>query len=543
MTEGNALYSATPLRTNPADRFIPNEIFDYSSIELSDNDIYSQEFSVVSDSFQGQNPDPAQNKFRFLYEDLNSWIDLSSSYVKTRFRLFDNGTTKISNTGCATIPGANSLWEQVIFSLGGVEIENHSKDYWAYAQLSSKFYTDKFINKVGNHMGLYKVRAGQPGLELMRFDGFDVNNRDPENAASIAVTNAAKTATQGLDTVTCMNYSGNGEGLLATLENTLPENTADGVDFEGSFITFWTPLSCMLNFVQGYPRCIKGLKLQLDLTKTTDKISVYAPNVGNAPFTPVGGRNIAVNWDRQGVQLYVRRIRANESIERSLTARLASGINYKATFEDYYLDRFHFQPDQTKVEHRIVNVGSLPTKVWIAFQPTDFLTIQSTPSWLFYFPNLTDIALYVSGQLVPQNQIKMDAVAVDQLDPAQQIGGFDDLQIPYQQYLECCGMVQNSSPMLRNFRGGSGSMTYQQWRNTCPLFCWDLSNVAIQPFFEGRCELVVKFTKIITPQQTQPEPANGYEMYTIVHCLKTAELSFKEHTSYITMNAPTAPPP
>jgi len=80
MTEGNALYSATPLRTNPADRFIPNEIFDYSSIELSDNDIYSQEYAIVSDAFQGQNPDPTQTKFRFLYEDLNSWIDIGSSY-------------------------------------------------------------------------------------------------------------------------------------------------------------------------------------------------------------------------------------------------------------------------------------------------------------------------------------------------------------------------------------------------------------------------------------------------------------------------------
>jgi len=393
-------------------------------------------------------------------------------------------------------------------------------------------------------MGLYKTRAGQPGLELMRFAGFAYGDRDPPNNDYIAVTDVAGTATQNIAAVTCMNYSNNGEGELATLENTLPTDTADAVAFDGSFVTFWTPLSCLLNFAQGFPRCIKGLKLQLDLYKVTDKICVYTPNVGNAPYVPVGGRNISVQWDRQGVQLYVRRIRANDSIERALTARLASGINYKATFEDHYLDRFHFTPDQTKVEHRIVNVGSLPTKVWVAFQPTDYLSIQGEASFIWYFPNLTDIQLYVSGQLVPQNIIKMDAVTTNQLDPPQQVGELDDLQIPYQQYLEMCGVVQNSSPMLRNYRGGAGSMTYQEWRNTCPLFCWDLSNVSIQPFFSGRSEIVVRFTKLLSPNQTQPEPVNGYEMFTIVHCLKTAELSFKEHRSYITMNGTdVAPPP
>jgi len=544
MTEGNALYSATPLRSNPSDRFIGNEVFDYSSIQLSDNDIYSQEFAIVSDAFQGQNPDPTQKKFRFLYEDLNSWVDLSSSFVRTRFKIGQQGTTNINVAhGAATIPDIRSLWEQVIFSLGGTEIENHSKDFWAYAQLSNKFYTDKFINKVGNQMGLYKMRDGQPGFETFRSQSYDIARRDPVNLHYIAITDPAGTAVVPIPLTTCMNFSNNGEGQLGTLESDVPRLTAGVTNWTGSVIDFWTPLSTLLNFAQGFPRCIKGLKVQLDLYKASDRISIYTPDLGNGPYAPPNTNAAFVGWERQGVQLYVRRIRANEEIERSLTARLASGINYKATFEDHYLDRFHFTPQDLKVEHRIVNVGSLPTKVWCAFQLTDTLTNQSLPSFNFIFPNLTDIQLYVNGQLVPQNQIVMNAVEPTQLMPAEQVNNLDDLQIPYQQYLDMCGVVQNSSPMLRNFRGGSGSLTYSQWRSSCPLFCWDLSNISMTPFFEGRAEIVIRFTKIETPLQNPPEPVNGYEMFTIVHCLKTAELSFKEHASYITMNAPSPPPP
>ncbi len=90
MAEGQAVYSATPLRSNPSDKFISNEVFDFDSVMMSDNDIYSQEFAVVSDAVSGGVPSPTQAKFRFLYEDLDSWIDLAGSFIRTRFRLNSN---------------------------------------------------------------------------------------------------------------------------------------------------------------------------------------------------------------------------------------------------------------------------------------------------------------------------------------------------------------------------------------------------------------------------------------------------------------------
>ncbi len=401
-------------------------------------------------------------------------------------------------------------------------------------------WSNKYLNTVGTIMGLYKSRAGQPGLELMRMNGFDISGNN--NALfPIGVLDLPGNAPLPIANTTCLNYSKNGEGVLNSLEDTTPGGL--GTIYTGAYVEFWTPLSTLFGFCQAYPRVIKGLKLQIDLFKATDKIRVYTPNTGNGPFVPNTEHNVSVEWDRQGVQLYVRRIRANESIERSLSARLVSGINYRVTFEDWYMDRYHFERDALRNEHRIVNIGSLPTRVWTLFQPTNYLSNQSYPSWVFTIPNLTDIQLYVNGQLVPQNIIKMAGATQNQTYGMNQIGEFDDLQIPYQQYLATVGAYQNSSPYLRNFRGGSGCMSYDEWRSTCPIFCWDLDNVAITPFFEGRAEIVIKFTKLYSTTQDPDEPVEGYEMFTAVHCLKTAELSFKDHTSYITMNTAATPPP
>jgi hypothetical protein len=207
------------------------------------------------------------------------------------------------------------------------------------------------------------------------------------------------------------------------------------------------------------------------------------------------------------------------------------------------MDRYQFMPQDLRCEHRIVNVGSLPTKVWTVFQPSEYLTNQGLPSFEMTIPNLTDIALVINGQVCPQNVIKMTATSQTQEEGLNQVGEFDDLQVPYQQYLAAVGAYQNSSPYLRNFRGGSGCLTFEEWRSIFPIFCWDLDNVAITPFFEGRAEIVIKFTKLFVAGQTPAEPTTGYTMFTAVHCLKTAELSFKDHTSYITMNAPPTPPP
>jgi len=535
--EGQAVYSATPLRSNPSDTFIGNEVFDFDSVMMSDNDIYSQEFAVVSESSTGGVPSPFQTKFRFQYEDLDSWVDLAGSFIRTRFRLVSNGTT---DTTGATIPDIRSLWEQTILSLGGKEIENHSKDQWAYAQMSNKMWSNKFLNTVGTHMGLYKTRAGQPGLEIIS-NGYDVSLTTP-NLFPISVLDLAGTTPLPIANTTALNYCGqNGIGTLQSLEGATP--TGEATVFTGAYVEFWTPLSTLFGFCQAFPRVIKGLKLQIDLFKASDKIRVWTPNGGNSPFATPANHNVAVEWDRQGVQLYVRRTRANESIERSLTSRLVSGINYRVTFEDWYMDRFNFGREELRNEHRIVNVGSLPTRVWTCFQPTDYLTNQGLPSWVMTIPNLTEIQLIINGQLVPQNIVKMNAVSINQINAPNQVDAFDDLQVPYQQYLAACGAYQNSSPYMRNFRGGSGCLSYEEWRSTFPIFCWDLDNIAITPFFEGRAEIVIKFTKLFSTTQDPPEPETGYTMFTAVHCLKTAELSFKDHTSYITMNAPPTPPP
>jgi len=554
--EGQAVYSATPLRTNPSDRFIGNEIFDYSSIELSDNDIYSQEFAILSDTFQGNNANPDQTIFRFLYEDLESWIDIAGSFIRVRARVATKtGGTSVPTEG-VTIPDARILWEQVIFKLGCTEVENHSKDYWAYAQMSNKLWSNKFTNTVGSIMGLQKTRYGQPGLEFSENNYYNINN----NPNSLFLTNCLPPYAVGLGGIPalnskCIDWAGNGEGQLNMLQDlvlqdpgvapTLPPSAGDCA---GSLFEFWIPLSTVLAFSQAYPRVIKGVKFELELHKANNSISCYAPDVANKAWTDPLDHQVQMSWDRQGVQLYMRRIRANESIERSLTSRLVDGINYKINFENWYMDRLNFSKNQTKVEHRIVNVGSLPTKVWTVFQDARTMTDMGRPSWAFTIPNLTDIQLFVNGQLVPQNIIKMDIGDVGQPNQPTQIGDGmpDDHSIPYQMYLQMCGTVQNGSPYMRNFKGGSGNLTYQEWRSTCPMFCWDLGNVAITPFFEGRAEIVIRFTKYISeppPLPPAPEVAepDNYNMFTCVHCLRSVELSMKEHRSLITMNNPKPP--
>ena len=269
---------------------------------MSDNDIYSQEFAVVSDAVSGGVPDPKQTKFRFLYEDLDSWIDLAGSFIRTRFKLVSTGTNDVAGV---TIPDARSLWNQTILSLGGKEIENHSKDYWLYAQTSNKMWSDKYLNTVGTLMGLYKSRCGQPGLELVRSSGYDIETSN-NTLFPIAINDLPGTAPNPIGSTSCMNYSKNGEGVLTSLENTTPNGGA--TVYTGTFIEFWTPLASMFGFCQAYPRVIKGLKTQIDLFKAQDKIRCYTPDNGNQPFATPTDQNLTLEWDSSRlVQLYVRR--------------------------------------------------------------------------------------------------------------------------------------------------------------------------------------------------------------------------------------------
>ena len=158
-------------------------------------------------------------------------------------------------------------------------------------------------------------------------------------------------------------------------------------------------------------------------------------------------------------------------------------------------------------------------------------------------PNLTDIQCFVNGQLVPQNLIKLKVGDNNQTAPSYQVGDFNDLTVPYQQYLQMCGIVQNSTPYMRGFRDGAGCMSYEEWRSTCPIFCWNLDGIAITPFFQGRAEIVIKWTKFQPTAQVPPPPGlgEGYNMFSFVHCLKSCELQFRDHTSHILINSPSAP--
>jgi len=115
-------------------------------------------------------------------------------------------------------------------------------------------------------------------------------------------------------------------------------------------------------------------------------------------------------------------------------------------------------------------------------------------------------------------------------------------------YLEACGSAQGNAYM-KNFRGGAGCLSYQQWRTTAAIFCWNLDGIAISPYFQGRAECVIRWTKtqktIPLPPFVPVEPpvGAGYNMFSFVHCLKSLELQFKDHASYITVGAPSAPTP
>ncbi len=172
------------------------------------------------------------------------------------------------------------------------------------------------------------------------------------------------------------------------------------------------------------------------------------------------------------------------------------------------------------------------------------MTDQSFPSDTFTLANLTDIQLYVNGQLIPQSLIKMDSAGTTVSMPAQ-IGDANDLSVPYEMYLQAAGNAQGGAYM-KNFRGGAGCLSYLDWRTTAPIFCWNLDNVAISSYFQGRAECVIRWTKIFKPLQAPfPEPPEGagYNMFSFIHCLKSAELQFRDHASYITVNSPSAPSP
>jgi len=545
--EGQATFSATPQTTSVSDKFISNEIFNFESTELADNDLYSTEFSIVSDSYQGQNPTLKQVPWTFIYNDLESWLDLAGSFIRVQGKV--NGNANLpAQVEATTYPDLRSLFEQVKFSLGGKEISSYSKDYHIYAHVSNKFWSKKFRRTVNQlNGGLEDDFAGQPGLERWDAIGFDIGRRPEVDYMAIANSGVGGFPKPIIDfaTTRCMNYPLNAFGELCTVENTTT-GIRSGVpavpDFNGTNVTFWIPLVTMLPFLQAYPRVIKGLKVELNIYKSSDKVQLYAPGDLNA----LRGDNPEeeFQWQNIGCQLYVRRIRANEAIERTLTSRLVEGINYKVNYQDFYYDRHLIESNNIKGEHRIANVGSLPTRIWIAFQDSRAMTDQSMPSDIFTIPNLTDIQCYVNGQLIPQNVIKMDMVG-NTTAPPNQVGSENDLTVPYQMYLQACGSAQGNAYM-KNFRGGAGCLTYQQWRDTAPIFCWNLDNVAISPYFQGRAEVVIRWVKILKNSQLNPPepPAGaGYNMFSFVHCLKSAELQFKDHASYITVGSPSAPSP
>lgn len=265
--ESQATYSATPQSTTPADKFISNEVFDFDSVMLTDNDLYSQEFAVVSDSFQGQNPAPDQTKFTFIYNDLESWLDLAGSFIRVKYRLAGNEAIPQPNTNAVPIPDVRSIWEQVVFTLGGTQVSNCSKDFWAYAQLSNKFWSYKFINKVGTMMGIeHTTRLGDPGLENCLQMGYNDAHAPGMNYMAImdlpTVTGPGKGGIVPYNTTFPYYYNLNGVGELQALTNTtigIESNIAKpALDYNGSIIVFWMPLATLVPFCQAYPRCIKG---------------------------------------------------------------------------------------------------------------------------------------------------------------------------------------------------------------------------------------------------------------------------------------------
>jgi len=383
--ESQATFSATPQTSTIADKFITNEVFEYESTQLADNDLYSTEFAIVSDSYQGQNPTKKQIAWNFIYNDLESWLDLSGSFIRLQGKINGNATAPLATQSCV-YNDLRSMFEQVMFSLGGKTVSHYSRDFHIYAHVSNKFWSKSFRTTVGELNGRFADDfAGEPGLEVWQSTGFDITrlNQPPlEQLALADIAGGAVPATLVNPAVArCLNYPLNSFGETDSITNTstgMKFGTPTVIDESGSTVVFWIPLVTMLPVLQAYPRVIKGLKVDLTLYKTVDRICLYSPGLQNS--LRADDPHAEFNWDNIGCQLYVRRIRANDSIERTLTARLVEGINYKVNYQDFYNDRHLIAANNLRGEHRIANVGSLPTRVWIAFQDSRAMTDQSRPS-------------------------------------------------------------------------------------------------------------------------------------------------------------------
>jgi hypothetical protein len=362
--------------------------------------------------------------------------------------------------------------------MGGQTITDIADYFWDLPAMDNVFWTQQYTDTVGTQMLCYPTRNNQPG-----------DNQSTGIAKNVCVIDGLVTA-EADNTNTYQNSLGKRIYLSGRQLNN------GDLEEIGTTISAFIPLYHLTSVLQYFTKATTQLSWEVEVWRNlNNNINCYSDAAAAQVEYP------RLELANNGIELWAKRITPTETARLVLTEKLNRGVDMAIKFADLQIYRETITPTGQGLpagtivpfNQRITVTASRPVYCVVAFQSPLNETLPEFEYDQFDNAFVNNISLAVNNVQLPTDRMEMvidESLNFSTPYPYVETVEEIDTTRPFYEYLKMCGNFK--APYLTGFGSGAGTLTPIDWKNRCPVYCFDTAAREIGQWSGGASEIRIR---------------------------------------------------